>query len=714
MKIKIASLLLCLFLISESLAQKRVQHALVFDGVDDVVRCQSNSSTNLNKSAITVEAWINPLDFQFEPKLGTIVARHYEAANRGFSLAAGGSGQLYFGVFDDSSAEITTAANTVLKNTWTHVAATFDRYVLRVYVNGNLTDSLIDSTAVGDPGTIPLTLGNHHSLDRPFWGSLDEVRLWSKALTASEIKQAYKSAYCGFLSDLRAYYKFNKGRAATRNSIYFRIPDWSGLKNDGVLYNFKLDGTISNYNWGVYPEQIAISHNDTVFACDQYKAPSLTTTWYNSGVYVDTVYSYRGCDSALNIVLTIANSSRDTVSVRSCGNYTLPSGLNSVNVSGVYTDILKNAEGCDSILTLLVKIGPDSTFADVTNCQEFKLPYSNRMVTESGVFVDTLSNYLGCDSLMFFNIEILPQSEREIELEICDSVMLPASGSWIFQSGLYADTLVNFMGCDSVVNYKVKSLVSRAFYQDYACGMYESPSGKYIWDQSGVWYDTLVNYRGCDSIIQIDLQVSPITDTTLRIDACRSYRAPSRRFYITESGTYYDTIMNAFGCDSIIKIIANITKFNKALISASDTLRATEGYFGYQWLRCDKGFLEIAGEMDSELIVTEPGNYSVRMEMNGCLDTSECVNVAQNGVSVFQNVTFNVYPNPSGGRVFVSGENLDASYVEIRDLQGRILEVISFMNGYFGPEYVDINQKGWFYMILIKDKYREALPVLIE
>ena len=118
--------------------------------------------------------------------------------------------------------------------------------------------------------------------------------------------------------------------------------------------------------------------------------------------------------------------------------------------------------------------------------------------------------------------------------------------------------------------------------------------------------------------------------------------------------------------------------------------------------------------MDSELIVTEPGNYSVRMEMNGCLDTSECVNVAQNGVSVFQNVTFNVYPNPSGGRVFVSGENLDASYVEIRDLQGRILEVISFMNGYFGPEYVDINQKGWFYMILIKDKYREALPVLIE
>ena len=714
MRIRIWALFLSISIVCHAYGQKRVQHALVFDGIDDIVRCQSNSSTNLNKSAITVEAWIKPLDYQYEPKSGTIIARHQEASNRGFSLAAGGSGQVYFGIFDDSSAVITTAANTLVKNTWTHVAATFDRYVLRVYINGNLTDSLIDSTAVGDPGTIPLTVGNHHSLDRPFWGSIDEVRLWSKALSSSEIKQSYKSAYCGFSSDLRAYYKFNKGRAASRNSIYFRIPDWSGWKNDGVLYNFRLDGTISNYNWGVYPDQVAISHNDTIFACDQFKSPSLTTTWYNSGEYVDTVYSYRGCDSALNIVLTIANSSKDTISVRSCGSYTFPSGLNTVNVSGVYTDILKNAEGCDSILTLQVRIGPDSAILDVTHCQVYELPFSKKIVTESGVYVDTLSNYVGCDSLLFFNVKILPQSQREIKLEICDSLELPASGKWIFEPGLYTDTLRNFRGCDSLINYNVKSLISRAFYQDYACGSYESPSGKYIWNQSGVWYDTLVNYRGCDSIIQIDLQVSPITDTVLRVDACRRFRVPSRRFYITESGTYYDTVMNAYGCDSIIKIIANITKFDKVLFSSNDTLQATKGYFGYQWLRCDKDYLEVAGEVNSDLIVTEPGDYAVRMEMNGCMDTSECVNIAQNGVSVFQNVTFNVYPNPSGGRVYIAGENLDASYVEIRDLKGRIIEVVSFMDGYFGPEFVDIHQKGWLYMILIKDKYREALPILIE
>ena len=93
--------------------------------------------------------------------------------NRGFVLSAGGSGEVYFGIFDDSSAEITTAANTLTKNTWTHIAATFDRYRLRVYINGTLVNSLTDSTAIGNTGTLPLTLGNLHSLSRPWRGLLE-------------------------------------------------------------------------------------------------------------------------------------------------------------------------------------------------------------------------------------------------------------------------------------------------------------------------------------------------------------------------------------------------------------------------------------------------------------------------------------------------------------------------------------------------------------
>ena len=374
MLVRFILVVICLTVTNFSAAQKRVQHALSFDGIDDIVRGQSNSSTNLNGSAFTVEAWVKPVNFQYEPYSGIIVSRHNESSNRGFALAAGGSGQVYFGVFDDSSAEITTASNTLAKNTWTHIAASFDRYVLRVYINGSLVDSLIDSTAVGNPGSIPLTIGNSHSLGKPWWGDIDEVRLWSRAISGNEIAANYKRAYCGYSSDLRAYYKINKGRAGSRNTIYFRIPDWSSYNNEGILYNFRLDGATSNYVSGYAPLQDALKSVDTVIACDQFRSPSLNNTWFQSGVYVDTVYSVSGCDSALRIYLTINKSTRDTLNIRACRSYTFPSGNQTTQISGVFNDRIPNTVGCDSLITLIVRIGPDSTLFDTTVCGVFVLP----------------------------------------------------------------------------------------------------------------------------------------------------------------------------------------------------------------------------------------------------------------------------------------------------------------------------------------------------
>jgi hypothetical protein len=413
---------------------------------------------------------------------------------------------------------------------------------------------------------------------------------------------------------LRAYYKFNRGRAGARNTIFFRIPDWSSYKNEGVLYNFKLDGFSSNYMPGYVPSQIALNSFDTVVACDQFRAPSLNNTWYQSGVYADTIYSARGCDSALRIYLTINKSTRDTLMIRACRFYTFPSGNQTTQVSGVFEDRLINAVGCDSILTLIVRIGPDSTFIDTTVCGAFVLPKSKRIINESGIFADTLLNQFGCDSILFYQVTVLPASLVKRELQICDSVYLTSSNRWVLNAGNYRDTLFNYLGCDSIIQYEVTSLVTRAFYQDYACGRYESPSKKNIWMQTGIYLDTLVNAVGCDSIIQINLEVSPVTDTVLYIKACRKFRVPSRRYFIYSSGTYYDTLMNGFGCDSIIRIEAEIIKFDNALRVSGDSVFAETGHAEYQWLRCDFNFQEVEGANSSSIKVSAPGDYAVRME----------------------------------------------------------------------------------------------------
>lgn len=700
---------------SELFGQRRVYNCLDFDGVNDVVRTKATSTvTNLNKKPITVEAWINPTSFAAAADEACVVARYQDAGNRGFFLGVGGTGQLFFSINDDSTASITSEANVIPLNKWTHVAGTFDRYCLRIYINGQFKDSLIDSTAIGDASGTPFTMGNTHSLSRPYWGKIDEVRIWSRAMSSAELAAMYNRSYCGFSSDLMAYYRFNRGNLSGNNSVFFRLPDWSLYNQEATLYNFQLSGSTSNYVPGIRVAQEVISTVDTVTACDSYRSPSRLFTYTQSGIYYDTVYSQLGCDSALKIVLTIKKSSRDTLYIRSCNAYVFPSGTGSANVSGVYTDIIKNSANCDSILTLYIKIGADSTFVDTTVCAAFQLPQRGVKYSVSGTYVDTLINVYGCDSLIFYRVEILPVSRRTVSVAFCDSTYLSTSNRWIYDSGKYSDTLVNFLGCDSIIEYDIKSNSTRAVFTDYACGSYVSPSAKYIWTRSGTWYDTLVNVKGCDSIIEVRLEVSPVTDTVLFIQACGSYRVPSRRYLIKNSGLYYDTLMNAWGCDSIIKIDAKIIHFETDLEESEDSLIAMKGYDSYQWLRCDQNFEVISGENNHFIKTNEVGEYAVRMEFQGCADTSECVTIAQNGVSVFQNVDFQAFPNPNNGIFYIDGKNLEASFVEVRDFSGRIHQVISFMDGFDGKREVRILEPGGYYLILFKGSYKEVISIFVN
>jgi hypothetical protein len=84
------------------------------------------------------------------------------------------------------------------------------------------------------------------------------------------------------------------------------------------------------------------------------------------------------------------------------------------------------------------------------------------------------------------------------------------------------------------------------------CDSYTSPSGK-IWTSSGSYFDTIPNSFGGDSIILVDLTVLESSTSMITETVCDSYTSPSGKSW-TVSGTYQDTIPNAAGCDSVITI----------------------------------------------------------------------------------------------------------------------------------------------------------------
>lgn len=135
-------------------------------------------------------------------------------------------------------------------NQWVHVAATYDAAtsIMKLYRNGVLVAT--NTSAIGHAaGNIAIgSFGNANTWD----GSIDEVRLWNRALSKCEIQN---NMNCELnpsgQSGLVALYHFNQGYVNTNNSAITTAIDASGNGNNGTLVNFALSGSSSNWTTGI-------------------------------------------------------------------------------------------------------------------------------------------------------------------------------------------------------------------------------------------------------------------------------------------------------------------------------------------------------------------------------------------------------------------------------------------------------------------------------
>jgi hypothetical protein len=75
-------------------------------------------------------------------------------------------------------------------NTWHHVAGTFDGSSFKIYVNGNLEDTVLHPGTHSE--TSGLFIGCRSNQTNYFPGQIDDARLYNKALTQEEISQAMR------------------------------------------------------------------------------------------------------------------------------------------------------------------------------------------------------------------------------------------------------------------------------------------------------------------------------------------------------------------------------------------------------------------------------------------------------------------------------------------------------------------------------------------
>lgn len=160
----------------------RFGRGLSFDGVNDWVSVKDAASLDFTK-AMTLEAWVNPKVAM--SAWSSIIAKE-TATGSAYSLVAnGGTNQPDVGILTNTWREI-VGGTSLPANTWKHLAATYDGATLRLYIDAvQVAQAALTGTIQVSNGM--LRIGGHSILGDFFNGRIDEVRLYNRALTQTEI-----------------------------------------------------------------------------------------------------------------------------------------------------------------------------------------------------------------------------------------------------------------------------------------------------------------------------------------------------------------------------------------------------------------------------------------------------------------------------------------------------------------------------------------------
>ncbi len=163
-------------------ASGRYGGALSFDGSNDLVTVADANALDLT-TGMTLSAWLRPTTLS-----GWRTALLKEApSGLSYALYAHDNSPqpaAYVNVGSDRSAAGTGA---LALNTWSHLASTYDGTTLRLYVNGVLVGSQAMTGAIA-ASTGALHIGGNTIWGEDFSGLIDDVRVYNRALSVSEIQ----------------------------------------------------------------------------------------------------------------------------------------------------------------------------------------------------------------------------------------------------------------------------------------------------------------------------------------------------------------------------------------------------------------------------------------------------------------------------------------------------------------------------------------------
>ena len=303
---------------------------------------------------------------------------------------------------------------------------------------------------------------------------------------------------------------------------------------DGITYNESNSTAVFTY-----PNATASGCDSVVFLNLTVASPATGTnvlssctpiTWIDGNTYTSSnntaTYTIiggaaNGCDSTVNLDLTISNAVYGTDIQVACETFTWIDGIiyTSSNNTATYTYPNGAAAGCDSIVTLDLTINNSISFVDVhETCDNFTwidgITYNESNSTASFIYPGGAVS--GCDSIVYLSLTINNTSYGTDFQTSCNEFTWIDGNTYTSSNNTasYTFTGGSSTGCDSIVSLNL-TIYNNVNFTDIqsACESYTWIDGNTYTENNSTATYTFIGgtSNGCDSVVNLNLTINNLT-----------------------------------------------------------------------------------------------------------------------------------------------------------------------------------------------------------
>ena len=268
-------------------------NALSFDGVNDYLEIVDNLSIKPTQE-LSIEMWC----YASLNDVRCVVSKHSSSGRTGYVFFLNSDNKFYFQAGDGSTwAVYSVSSGAISTPGWYHVVGTHNSSTHEIYVNGVQEGSGSGGTLAQN--TLNLWFGRNTDVPSAYYpGTMDEIRIYNRSLTADEIKQHYLSNLNKYDTDKWQFYTNQSNLSIGIYTYFASANDTSGNFN---MTDVRMLNIISNIP---YPAIGFVS-----------PTPASSSTLNGTNIIAVAANDSSGID-LMKILLT--NSSGSTFGVQNC------------------------------------------------------------------------------------------------------------------------------------------------------------------------------------------------------------------------------------------------------------------------------------------------------------------------------------------------------------------------------------------------------------